>query len=194
MAPDLLPPGSIKIDAVWVNGDRYADFDAEAMTVNLPESPSQPTEPHPLTIQRGFRDDSNLSAQSPGDLEVRVRIVPAALPYDIDFEVSGAGVQLTLDGALDDGAVKALRLEFERVIAARPKNVALQLTGLRSISGSCARAFAMAQQDLDLATIISVVGANPDVKGTLDGVGALDGVTVLDTDVTASPSSAAPAG
>ena len=194
VAPDLLPPGSIKIDAVWVNGDRYADFDAEAMTVKLPEPPSQPTEPHPLTIRRGFRDDSNLSAHSPGDLEVRVRIVPAALPFDIDFEVSGAGVQLTLEGVLDDGAVKTLRLELKRIIAARPKNVALQLAGLCSISGSCARAFALAQQELDMATTVSVVGANPDVKRTLQDVGALDGVTVLDTDVTVSPLSTAPAG
>src|SRR5581483_8121968 len=47
VAPDLLPRGSIKIDAVWVNGNRYADFDSDAMTVTLPAPPPQPTGLHP---------------------------------------------------------------------------------------------------------------------------------------------------
>jgi anti-anti-sigma regulatory factor len=75
-------------------------------------------------------------------------------------------------------------VELNRVIAARSKEVVLQLSGLRSISDRCARAFAFAQQDLDIATTVSVVGANPEVKRTLDDVGALDGVTVLDGDGT----------
>ncbi len=194
VAPDLLPPGSIRIDAVWINGNRYADFDAREMTVKLPEPSAQPTELHPLTIRLGTSGDSNLPTNTPEDLEVRVRIGPAALPFDIEFELNGAAAELTLEGALDESAVMALRLELKRIIAARPKEVTLQLARLRTMSDKCARALAMANQDLDVATTISVVGANPDVKRTLQDVGALDGVTVLDGDVTASPSSAAPAG
>lgn len=37
VAPDILPPGSIKIESVWINGEEYVDFDAEALTVKLPE-------------------------------------------------------------------------------------------------------------------------------------------------------------
>jgi mannose/cellobiose epimerase-like protein (N-acyl-D-glucosamine 2-epimerase family)/anti-anti-sigma regulatory factor len=192
VAPDLLPPGSIRIDAVWVNGNRYANFDAEAMTVTLPAPPTQPTELHPLAIRLGIADDSNLPTRTPEDLEVRVRIVPAALPFDIELDLSGGVAQLTLDGELDDSAVMALRLELKRVIAAHPKEVVLQLATLRSISDRCARAFAFAQQDLDMATTISVVGAHPEVKQTLQDVGALDGVTVLDGDTTANPVSATP--
>lgn len=180
VAPDLLPPGSIRIDTVWINGNRYANFDAEAMTVTLPEPPSQPTELHPEAIRLGWTDDPNLPPTLPEDLEIRVRVVPADLPFGIHFDLIGGAAQLTLNGELDDSAVMALRLELKRVIAAQPKEVVLQLAGLRSISDRCARAFAFAQQDLEMDTTISVVGANPEVNQTLRDVGALDGVTVLD--------------
>jgi anti-anti-sigma factor len=194
VAPDLLPPGSIRIDAVWVNGNRYANFDPEAMTVTLPEPPTQPTALHPLAIRLGIADDSNLPTKAPEDLEVRVRIVPASLPFDIELDLSGGVAQLTLDGELDDSAVMALKLELKRVVAARPEKVVLELAGLRSISERCARAFAFAQHDLNVATAISVVGATPEVKRTLQDVGALDGVTVLDGGDPATPVSTVPAG
>jgi len=38
VSPDILPPGSIKIETVWVNDQPYTDFDAAALTVKLPES------------------------------------------------------------------------------------------------------------------------------------------------------------
>jgi hypothetical protein len=38
VAPDLLPAGSIKIESVEVDGKPYADFDAEALTVTIPQS------------------------------------------------------------------------------------------------------------------------------------------------------------
>ena len=133
-----------------------------------------------------MKDDSNAPSDTPEDLEVRVRIVPAALPYNIEYDLSGAVAQLTLDGTLDDSAVLALRVELNRITAARPKEVALQLTGLRSISGVCARALVFTYQNLDVETTISVVGANPKVKRTLQDVGALDGVTVLDKDTAAT--------
>jgi mannose/cellobiose epimerase-like protein (N-acyl-D-glucosamine 2-epimerase family) len=36
--PDILPPGSIRLDKVWIDGESYSDFDAEGLTVKLPES------------------------------------------------------------------------------------------------------------------------------------------------------------
>jgi mannose/cellobiose epimerase-like protein (N-acyl-D-glucosamine 2-epimerase family)/anti-anti-sigma regulatory factor len=172
VAPDLLPPGSVRIDAVWVNGERYADFDPEEMTVKLPEPAAPSAEPHPLAIRLGTSTGSDVPAREPEDLEVRVRIVPSALPFDIDVEITGAGAQLTLEGTLDDTAAMPLRVELKRVSAAHPKQVALELSGLHSISDMCARALALAEQELDAATTISVVGANPDVRRTLQDVGA----------------------
>jgi len=40
VSPDILPPGSIAITAVTVDGKPYTDFNAEALTVKLPESTS----------------------------------------------------------------------------------------------------------------------------------------------------------
>jgi anti-anti-sigma regulatory factor len=183
VAPDLLPPGSIKIDAVWVNGSRYADFDDEALTVTLPAAAPQPTELHPLAVRLEHTDDL---PTAPEDFEVRVRIAPVAPPFHIKFELSNGVAQLTLDGQLDDiSAGMALKLELKRVVSARPKAVVLQVAGLRSISDRCARAFVLAQQGFGTDTTVSVVGANRQVKRTLQDVGALDGVTVLDGDGTA---------
>jgi mannose/cellobiose epimerase-like protein (N-acyl-D-glucosamine 2-epimerase family)/anti-anti-sigma regulatory factor len=187
VAPDLLPAGSIKIDAVWINGNRYADFDAEALTVRLPEPPPRRVVPHPTTVRLGVKDGSNAPGGTPEALEVRVRIVPAALPYNIEYDLSGSVAQLTLDGTLDDSAVLALRAELNRIALARPKELALQLTGLHSVSGVCARALAFAQQNLDVATTISIVGAIPEVRQMLGDVGLLDAATELDMDADGSP-------
>ena len=38
VSPDILPPKSIKIDQVWIDGEDYKNFDAENLTVKLPAS------------------------------------------------------------------------------------------------------------------------------------------------------------
>jgi hypothetical protein len=38
VSPDILPPGSIKIGKCEIDGEPYSDFDAEALTVNLPKT------------------------------------------------------------------------------------------------------------------------------------------------------------
>jgi mannose/cellobiose epimerase-like protein (N-acyl-D-glucosamine 2-epimerase family) len=41
VSPDILPPGSIKIGSCWVNEEPYTNFDADALTVKLPETKEQ---------------------------------------------------------------------------------------------------------------------------------------------------------
>ncbi len=38
VSPDILPKGSIRIAQVWVNGQPYMNFDADKLTVSLPET------------------------------------------------------------------------------------------------------------------------------------------------------------
>jgi hypothetical protein len=38
VAPDILPLGSIRIADVWIDDERYTNFDAEALQVTLPET------------------------------------------------------------------------------------------------------------------------------------------------------------
>ena len=39
--PDILPPGSVRIGQVWANEQEYSDFDANALTVKLPDTQEQ---------------------------------------------------------------------------------------------------------------------------------------------------------
>ena len=38
VSPDILPPGSIRLSEVWANGEKYSHFDADALTVRVPDS------------------------------------------------------------------------------------------------------------------------------------------------------------
>jgi mannose/cellobiose epimerase-like protein (N-acyl-D-glucosamine 2-epimerase family)/anti-anti-sigma regulatory factor len=181
--PDILPPGSVRIEEVWINGQRYANFDAEAMTITLPAPQAQASEPHVLQTRPAWAGDPRqLSlATGSGELEVRVRVVPASLPFDIALDLRGGVAQLTVEGKLDDSAVLTFRLELHRACAAQPRRLVLRLEGLGELSEECGRAFVFAQQDLPVGTEVVVAGASPAVKQTLQDVGALDEVTVTDT-------------
>jgi mannose/cellobiose epimerase-like protein (N-acyl-D-glucosamine 2-epimerase family) len=37
VSPDILPPGSVRIEKVWINGQDYSHFDGSALTVKLPD-------------------------------------------------------------------------------------------------------------------------------------------------------------
>jgi hypothetical protein len=41
VSPDILPPGSVKLGAAWVNDEPYTNFDAAALTVKLPKTKDQ---------------------------------------------------------------------------------------------------------------------------------------------------------
>ena len=41
VSPDILPPGSVHIGAVWVDDEPYSNYDAEALTVKLPDTDQQ---------------------------------------------------------------------------------------------------------------------------------------------------------
>ena len=72
VSPDILPPGSIKIDEVWINGEPYFDFDADGLTVQLPEFDT-PDHQHMLSRRRA---GGVLMHHYKDDVRVKVRIVP----------------------------------------------------------------------------------------------------------------------
>ena len=47
LSPDILPPGSIRLSEVWANGEKYSHFDADALTVRVPDS----TEAVPIKVR-----------------------------------------------------------------------------------------------------------------------------------------------
>jgi hypothetical protein len=73
--PDILPCGSVRITEVWIDGHSHADFDAEALTVRLPEG-------H-------------------GDIKVRVRLSPTGVRFSADvLAVEGGVATLALAGSM----------------------------------------------------------------------------------------------
>lgn len=42
VSPDILPKGSVRIEACWIDGNPHSDFDAEALTVKLPVTDHRP--------------------------------------------------------------------------------------------------------------------------------------------------------
>jgi anti-anti-sigma factor len=144
VSPDILPPGSIKIEEVWIDGVRWTDFDAEALTVNLPKTDL--------------------------DLRVKVRVAPAVLAdtFTATTELDGDKATLTLYGDLDRAALGELQHELVKVIEAQPKTLTLDFTDLKSISSEGMRAFVFAKQKLDIEVDVIVVGATGEVRQALD--------------------------
>lgn len=73
VSPDILPPGSIKIESVTIDGEPYTDFDAEGLTVTLPSSSSMS---HQQLLERRRAGGVRMERIA-DDLKVKVRIVPA---------------------------------------------------------------------------------------------------------------------
>ena len=153
VSPDILPPGSIKIEEVWIDGARWTDFDAEKLTVNLPKSDT--------------------------DLRVKVRVAPAALAdtFTATTEIDGDTATVTLYGDLDRSALGELQHELAKVVAAQPKTLVVDNTDLQSICGEGMRAFIFAKQKMDIDLDVVVVGATGEVRQAFDDDELSDRVT-----------------
>ena len=104
VAPDILPPGSIRIGEVEVDGKPYADFDADELTVHLPEGKKR--------------------------LKIKVRVVPTVDPFEVRTEFKGDVAEMTLTGKLDTSTFAIFQTEVETVLAKKPKRLVLMLADL----------------------------------------------------------------
>ena len=144
VAPDLLPKDSIRIDSVTVDGTDYTEFDADALTVTIPESSA------PVAI--------------------KVRIVPTAGldHFNATLTMDGSTAKITLTGEIDSRAVPTFRSELADAIAANPDRLVIEAKGLSMISAAGARALVFAKQKMDFDEQIVIVDANDDVKAVLN--------------------------
>ncbi len=139
--PDILPPGSVRLEAVWINGERYADFDAEAMTIRLPEPHAVASAPHPLQQRPAWAGNpSLLPATTKEELRIKVRIMPAGLTYDMELTMQDGVADLLLDGIFDDSAEVAFMGQLSKVVAAQPQRFVLHMDDVQVLSKVCARA------------------------------------------------------
>jgi anti-anti-sigma regulatory factor len=171
----------VRIEAVWINGERYANFDATAMTVTLPAHHAAAPAPHPLQQRPAWAGNPHLlPATTTEELRVKVRIAPAGLPYDMELTMQDGMAELLLEGIFDDNAEVAFVGQLSKVVAAKPKRLVLYMADVHSMSTACARALVFLSEKLDINTDILVKQMNQDVKESLQSVGFLEQVTVVD--------------
>jgi hypothetical protein len=141
VAPDLLPPKSVKLMQVWVDGHEHADFDAEAMTVNLPHSTEQQ--------------------------KVRVRLVAAAVAFSADtLEITGGAARISLAGSLSPHRLPVLREQVEAALDAGCKRITLETGDLVYLDPEAIRYLAVVKQQRDFA--LAVTGAAGQVAQELN--------------------------
>jgi len=174
--PDILPPGSVRIDGVWLNGREYTDFDAEAMTVHLPE----PSDGHPLAQRPAYAGSPKLlPPTSNEELRIRVRLVPTRMPYDVEVTFVDGTAEVLFRGVLGDDAELALRQVLGEVHAARPDRLSIEVSGLRELSPRMARVLAFYRSSMPLEMPFEIRGITDPVRQVLGDVGVLDELDLL---------------
>jgi anti-anti-sigma factor len=140
VAPDILPAGRVQLDAVWINGEPYQQFDPEALTVTLPPSDT--------------------------DLRVRVRLSPAeaAKTFHITTEVVEGVAMVTMSGSLEPSDVYSFKSEIDRAIAGQPKRLVLVMSDLYSLAPEAVRVLVFATEHLSIDADLYVVGATQAVE------------------------------
>jgi mannose/cellobiose epimerase-like protein (N-acyl-D-glucosamine 2-epimerase family) len=140
VSPDLLPPKSVQILQVWINGHEHADFDPVALTVKLPRSQE---------------------AQA-----VRVRVAPAAVTFSADMlDIAGGTARLSLAGSLGAADLRVLSEQVEAALAARCQAITMDVTDLVYLDPEAVRYVAVTKQHQDFA--LRIIGAKGQVAQQL---------------------------
>jgi mannose/cellobiose epimerase-like protein (N-acyl-D-glucosamine 2-epimerase family)/anti-anti-sigma regulatory factor len=175
--PDILPSGSVCLEKVWINGDAYSNFDPIAMTVKLPIIQEQ----HSLEQFPARTGNPSLASTAERELKVRVRVVPIGMLFDVVLDIIDGVAELTLYGNLNDAAEPVFKTQLDKIVVAQPKRVVLRMEDLQTISKASARVLSFVSQKLALDEDIYVVGANMDVKRTLQSVNVWEEFTEVET-------------
>ncbi len=145
VAPDLLPPGSVSILEVEIDGKPYGEFDANALTVTLPAGETA--------------------------VKVRVRLAPTSGVENFSATVRFAdnSATMTLEGELDTRALVDLRQVGDAVLGANPDSVLIDMSKLTKMSPEGGRYLAFLGQKLKLDEKITIRGASQTVRDLLTG-------------------------
>jgi anti-anti-sigma regulatory factor len=133
VAPDLLPPGSVRLAEVWINDLPYADFDADALTVKLPGNE---------------------------ECRVKVRIVSTTDKFDSTFNLDDGVARVALRGKLDPDEVIKLRRDLERVISASPRRIIINVKELETMSRQGMNELLFFRSKVTMGEDVYIVGAN----------------------------------
>lgn len=142
VSPDILPPGSIRLEAVWIDGQPYNDFDPDTLIVKLPPSDK--------------------------DLRVRVRVAPSqtADSFFASVEMAEGIAKITMSGRLGAAQALAFKAAVDRAIAQNPKRLVLIMNDLYAISPEGVRVLVFASAHLGVDVAIYGIGAADAVVDT----------------------------
>jgi len=155
VSPDLLPAGRVRIGQVWINGKEHREFDAENLTVTLPETG--------------------------GRLKVRVRLVPVGVHFTADvLEVNGRTATISLAGRLDPDALSTLKGQIDEATAKGATSIVFQADDLETISDEALRLLAFTKQKRGAGFEITVSGANDAVKESITESGFGDEIQLVE--------------
>jgi N-acylglucosamine 2-epimerase (GlcNAc 2-epimerase) len=175
--PDILPPGSVRLEEVWINGEPYTEFDPVAMTVQLPTAQTQ----HMLERRPSWTGNPLLAPTAKQEMQVRVRIAPVGVLFDAILDISDDTAQLTMYGNLTEANEEIFQAQLAKIIAAQPKRFVLLMAGLQTISKEAARELSFVSDKLSLDDEIYVLGANEDVKELLQNVKVWEELNTVET-------------
>jgi anti-anti-sigma factor len=139
VSPDILPPGSIKIESVTLNGQPWTEFDADKLTVTLPAAGEECT--------------------------VKVRVASTLETFESEVAVTDGTASVTLRGKLDETVAGVLERDLQKALESNPQRVLLRAEGLESMSSAGARALLFLRQKLPFDDVeVMIVGAKPEVQ------------------------------
>ena len=157
VSPDILPPKSVTIDKVLINGQSHLDFNAEELTVKLPSG-----------------QDS---------LKVKITLVPAKVSfYARLLEASERAVKIALGGSLDKESIPILEKEIKEAQKASTKCFVFLLQDLKIVSNEGMRSLVFFKQKLGSDVNFYFVGANEQIKDMLEKSEFDQNVTILERD------------
>ncbi len=155
VAPDLLPPGSVRITEVWVNDQPYTDFDAEALTVNLPAGE---------------------------EVRVRVRLTPKNDKFDVSYDLADGIARITLRGILESDQLPTLRRQLERAVADGVSKTVLVVNDLSSMCREGINEIVFIRQKMDIGEECVVVGANEQIAKLFTDSESTDEFSLVDAE------------
>lgn len=156
VAPDLLPKGSIRIESVTVDGKEYTDFNADELTVKIPQS-----------------DEA---------VKIVVRVVPTEglEHFTASTTVSKGKATLVLTGDADHVSLPHLRVKLQEVVDAQPDTLVIRAKDLKRLTPAAIRALIFAKQKLRTDVEVQVAGASQAVKDALRDTEFAESVTFVD--------------
>ena len=155
VAPDILTPGSVRIDEVWIDEQKHFDFDPENLTVKLPSTEDE--------------------------LKIRVRLLPAEVFFDATIlGITNGTAKISLSGVLDANAIDIFQEKLDKAFAQPLKRMVFFLQELKCISSAGLRLIIFYNQKFANDVEIQVVGASEQIKKYLTMSSFYEGVTLVD--------------